>query len=121
MTDADFLRDILADPDADEPRLRYAEWLDQRGDPRGEFIRVQVELARLESEGGEPAGRGRLADELLSRHVEEWAAGVSGVVRSFSFRRGLLEHAEVEAESFLEHADALFAAAPLRRLTLVNP
>ena len=47
MTDADqpFIAAILANPDDDVPRLVYADYLDERGDPRGEFIRVQCELA----------------------------------------------------------------------------
>jgi uncharacterized protein (TIGR02996 family) len=40
-----FLAGILAHPEDDAPRLLYADWLDERADPRGEFIRVQVSLA----------------------------------------------------------------------------
>lgn len=42
---ASFLAAIIADPDADAPRLTYADWLEERGDPRAAFIRVQCELA----------------------------------------------------------------------------
>jgi uncharacterized protein (TIGR02996 family) len=45
-TDA-FLPDICANPDDDTLRLIDADYLDERGDPRGEFIRVQIDLARL--------------------------------------------------------------------------
>lgn len=39
---------VLAAPDADTPRLVYADWCDDHGQPeRAAFIRVQVELARL--------------------------------------------------------------------------
>jgi uncharacterized protein (TIGR02996 family) len=42
------LQAVLAEPDADSPRLAYARWLEGHGRPeRAEFIRVQVELARL--------------------------------------------------------------------------
>jgi uncharacterized protein (TIGR02996 family) len=48
MTEDDaFLADIIANPDDDGVRLIYADYLDERGDPRGEFIRVQIERARL--------------------------------------------------------------------------
>src|SRR5262245_36776173 len=51
MTHDDFLQEILADPDDDVPRLIYADWLEEHGDPlRAEFIRAQCELARLASE-----------------------------------------------------------------------
>lgn len=48
-TAADFLREIIAHPEEDAPRLIYADWLEERGQPgdgeRGEFIRIQCELA----------------------------------------------------------------------------
>src|SRR5688572_19598770 len=37
---------VLADQDADEPRLRYADWCDAQGDERGEFIRAQIDPTR---------------------------------------------------------------------------
>jgi uncharacterized protein (TIGR02996 family) len=47
---AAFLAKIVAEPDQDLPRLQYADWLDEHGQPeRAEFIRVQVELARIEA------------------------------------------------------------------------
>jgi uncharacterized protein (TIGR02996 family) len=45
---ADFLSNILAHPNDDGPRLAYADWLEERGDPRGEFIRVQCQIARAD-------------------------------------------------------------------------
>src|SRR5579884_1935214 len=46
-TDEDwaFLAAINAAPRDDAPRLIYADWLDEHGDPeRAEFIRIQFEL-----------------------------------------------------------------------------
>src|SRR4051794_13393226 len=41
-------RAILAHPDEDTPRLVYADWLDEHGEPaHAEFIRVQCRLARM--------------------------------------------------------------------------
>jgi uncharacterized protein (TIGR02996 family) len=44
---AAFMQAILADPEADGPRLIFADRLEEEGDPLGEFVRVQCELARL--------------------------------------------------------------------------
>jgi len=44
-----FLQAILDDPDNDDLRLVYADWLEERGDPRGEFIRLQC--AKLDPHG----------------------------------------------------------------------
>ena len=46
MSDRDaLLAAIRAAPDDDAPRLVYADWLDEHGDPdRAEFIRLQIEI-----------------------------------------------------------------------------
>src|SRR4051812_24479251 len=46
---AAFIAAILADPEDDLRRLIYADWLDERGDVRGDFIRSQIAEARGES------------------------------------------------------------------------
>ena len=39
---------VITSPDDDLPRLVYADWLDDAGDPaRAEFIRAQVQLATV--------------------------------------------------------------------------
>jgi len=44
-----FLASIVDKPDDDAPRLIFADWLDEHGQPeRAEFIRVQCQLAQLE-------------------------------------------------------------------------
>jgi uncharacterized protein (TIGR02996 family) len=45
-----FMQAICERPNDDAPRLMYADLLEERGDPRGEFIRVQLELRSLEVE-----------------------------------------------------------------------
>jgi uncharacterized protein (TIGR02996 family) len=47
MAEDAFLRAISAAPDDADPVLVYADWLDERGDPRGEFVPVQVRLRDL--------------------------------------------------------------------------
>lgn len=41
------IQGILASPNNDDLRLIYADWLEERGDPRGEFLRLEAELAAL--------------------------------------------------------------------------
>jgi uncharacterized protein (TIGR02996 family) len=42
-----FLSAICAAPDDDTPRLVFADWLQENGDPdRAEFIRLQIAVAR---------------------------------------------------------------------------
>lgn len=45
------LEDVLDNPEDDTPRLVYADWCDEHGEPgRAEFIRAQVGVARHEAE-----------------------------------------------------------------------
>ncbi len=37
--EADYLRAVLANPADDGPRLAFADWLDERGDPRADCVR----------------------------------------------------------------------------------
>lgn len=66
----ELLAQVYAAPDDDTPRLIYADWLQQRGDPRGELIALQIERARSKARRG---GRQR-EDELVAEHGAAWAA-----------------------------------------------
>jgi len=81
--EADFLSAIYAAPDDDTPRAVYADWLTERGDPRGEFITLQ--LAPSE------ATRKRVK-QLLKKHGRTWAGELDRVVDKEGrvFRRGFL-------------------------------
>ena len=67
-----FLQRIRAFPDDDAPRLVFADWLDEQGDPRGEFIRVQIALAQLDRE------KAAAGDRPLRPDREELRAPLSG-------------------------------------------
>jgi uncharacterized protein (TIGR02996 family) len=72
-----FLRAIADAPYDDAPRLVYADWLDERGDPRGEYLRLDYQLAQA---------RGRL-EQLQTQLDPAWLTAVRrrgrsvGVVR----------------------------------------
>jgi uncharacterized protein (TIGR02996 family) len=88
---AAFLSRILAEPSADGPRLVFADWLDERGDPRGEFIRLQCALARLPT--GDPA-REQLARRekyLTDQHAGEWTGPFAGKAARCRVRRGFVD------------------------------
>src|SRR5258708_34922191 len=71
-----FLDDIVANIDDDTPRLVYADWLTENGqDERAEFIRVQVERARLPAWDAAQVRLRLREQELLARHGEMWLAG----------------------------------------------
>jgi uncharacterized protein (TIGR02996 family) len=64
MDDAGFLRAILAAPDDAALRLVYADWLDERGDPRGEYLRCRCARAALRPEDPKHAALLRREQEL---------------------------------------------------------
>lgn len=45
--DAELLAAVTANPLDDEAREVYADWLEQRGDPRGEYLRLEHQLHRI--------------------------------------------------------------------------
>ncbi len=64
--DFPFLRAIFSQPDDDVLRLVYADWLDERGDPRAEYLRLLVERHRPEN-----AAKGR--QDALAKHMNDLA------------------------------------------------
>jgi uncharacterized protein (TIGR02996 family) len=54
MEDGAFIRAIVTNPDDDTTRLVYADWLDERGDPRGALLRAELEWARPWRDGNCP-------------------------------------------------------------------
>ncbi len=115
-----FLARIRELPDDDGPRLIFADWLDEQGDPRGEFIRVQIALARLPDHDRRRVkllGRER---DLLGRYADLWAEPFRGLATGPVFRRGFVEEVKVTARQFLAHPDAVFAAGPVSHLHLLD-
>jgi uncharacterized protein (TIGR02996 family) len=113
-----FLQAILHDPEDDAPRLLYADWLEERGDPYGEFIRVQCELARLAPDTPGRQELQRREYELLAEWEPVWARPFIGRVKRWRFRRGFIEQVKLAAGQFEEVADTLFRLAPVRNLQI---
>jgi uncharacterized protein (TIGR02996 family) len=88
------LRQVLEHPESDEHRLVYADWLLERGDPRGEFIQLQYQ--RLEGKGDTRSGQREA--KLQKQHWKEWIGALSQVVvrSSLRFERGFLVACEVK-------------------------
>jgi uncharacterized protein (TIGR02996 family) len=53
--DEAFIRAVVDSPGDDTPRLVYADWLDDRADPRGPYLRAELEWARPWRQGERPA------------------------------------------------------------------
>ncbi len=117
MTDElSFVEEIRRSPDDLIPRLIYADYLEDCGNPQGEFIRVQCELSEM------PPGTSGRSDllnrerELLDQYCDEWLQPVRDLgaegVSIHSFERGLLERVRISAADFLNNGSQLCSIAP---------
>lgn len=139
------LQGILEDPDSDERRLVYADWLEENGqEERAEFIRVQVELGK----GGPDCTygcprpdckrcclRGR-ERELLGLY--DWRKYISAGWRKFAspaveviptgghyydhlrLYRGFVYFVRCTAVSWLTHAGTITSQHPVEEVTLTT-
>ena len=125
MTDRQaLLAAVCANPDDDTPRLVFADWLEENGEPeRAEFIRLQVEQAdvsRTSARRVELAGK-RMR-ELWDQYGAKWRLelpGIDGVFWHDAFFRGFVERAVVATDGLLvQHRSTIFNNAPLRHLVI---
>ncbi len=136
--DEAFLQAIRDEPDDDAPRLVYADWLEDHGqEARAEFIRVQCERARPDTEPGRAAELEMRAWRLLvenwkawvgplrelvgpdgSRRGETWLMGGPHAEALFKFRRGFVESLALGADVFVRLGGELARLMPLRHLLL---
>lgn len=114
-----FLATILDDPESDGPRMVYADWLEEHGDPRGEFIRIQLELARIPPEDPQ---RDRLTGReqvLLSAHREQWQTEIPEWARpQCDFHRGFVNEVAVFTHWRRHFGPELSCLAPVERVML---
>jgi len=69
-----FIREIRALPFDDDPRLVFADWLEERGDTRAEFIRLQCQLANLRARDPQYSGMLQRVDAILEKQRAKWLA-----------------------------------------------
>ena len=110
--EARLLADVLASPADDAPRLVYADWLTEHGDPRGEFIQIQCLLKhrrvgatfwKRADDGEAHPDHVRLEAreaQLLKKHAKEWLAPVRAYFHKWSWHRGFLSELTSNAVFF---------------------
>lgn len=121
--DAGFLKAIRAAPDDLPLRRVYADFLEEQGDPRGEFIRVQCALADLADDDERRPELELRERRLLREYEDQWLQPLRiGVPwRRPRFRAGFVEELSLTAETFLQPpARRLFARTPWRGVQLLG-
>lgn len=108
----ELIRAVVADPDDDAPRLAYAKWLIQHGQPdRAQLIHVQCEAEKLHA-------RER---ELLAAHAQEWGMPLFAIgADSWKFHRGFPEEMQFTLfADFLKHQEKIAELTPIRHLNVM--
>jgi uncharacterized protein (TIGR02996 family) len=127
--DEAMLAAIYESPDSDEPRLVYADALQERGDPRGELIALQCRLARTPEHDPSWPAMVRREAQLWNEHGKRWR----GDRRFLLFERGFprrvdatpdelatirRDHPTVVSASIAGKADAITTTGGLEHLNL---
>ncbi len=100
---------VLAAPDADAPRLAFADYCDRLRDPRGAFVRAQL---------ADPAAEVAAGIHAAARDL---FAAVSG--EDLVWRRGFVEGMSLAGRAFITLGPWILRQTPLRdvRLVAVQP
>jgi len=124
---------ILAAPHDDAPRLVYADWLAEHGDPRGEFIQIQCTIRRTLRGAGASVATPLANDALENLSVEELKERETRLIklhekkwkleapslRNWSWRRGFVVAGVADARTFAESMPKLLRV-PLERVDLTG-
>lgn len=72
MEEAPFLRALVEQPTDETVRLVYADWLEERGDVRGEYLRLEYQLSLLPPGDPQAADKDVRLRELLVGMDSQW-------------------------------------------------
>jgi uncharacterized protein (TIGR02996 family) len=117
-----FLAAIQAAPDDDGPRLVYADWLQKRGDVRGEFIAIQCTLAAMAEDPDDDARSDLQARQwqLFDAHAQEWLAELGLEGEEGVLRRGFVEEVNVSSSRLQAVHEQLGRLAVVRALWIFS-
>ncbi len=120
MPPPELLQRILEAPDEDQPRMVFADWLQTQGDPLGELIAVQLELARFDPWVLPPKSLRDREQNLLTSFHTRWFPNCYGA--QVKFVRGFAEAVHIELPLEREVLDRVVAVSPLvRDLVIAMP
>jgi uncharacterized protein (TIGR02996 family) len=116
--EAALLQAVIDAPEDDAPRLVYADWLLERGDIRGELIRLQCQHAKDEWAPEASELEPRIKEILYASSL-----AVEGETAPYKprVRRGFVDSVTMTVAAFAKHGERLFQAVPIRQLIVDNP
>lgn len=98
---------IRKNPESDEPRLDYADWVAGYADGRAEFIRMEIEASHL-PEGTEKQDLQIKIDELWAQNEEKWLGWPLFRWHHYTRRRGFVERVRIEGSRGDDNWDNIF-------------
>lgn len=98
----ELLAQIYAAPGDDHPREVYADWLQERGDVRGDFIALQLAKAR-----GEAVDEAR-EKQWLAKHAVAWSGPLAAKLTKASviFERGFVARGSIKEKATIDDEPA---------------
>lgn len=114
-TDRSLFEAVVANPEDDQARRDYADYIRPFDPPHAELIDLQLDRARRRRKG---ASGEYVANEerLIAANQARWLRAVDKYARDWTFYRGFVEEIWVEPGLFLEHGDYIFKLAPIRHV-----
>ena len=110
---------VCADPDNDAPRLAFADWLDKNGEAAWAAV-IRKQLVRIPELADAPAYIRDACHGDIPKIIEAHEQVRRDLPPGVTFKRlvrGFPETIHADVDTFLEHADTLFARLPLRTLS----
>jgi uncharacterized protein (TIGR02996 family) len=89
---------LSANPDDLAAHAAYADWLTQQGDPRGEFIQVQLALEDASCSAKERKQLQGREKDLLQKHRSEWLGDLAEYLRTTSATGWAISHGTADYE-----------------------
>ncbi len=109
------MKEVLASPDDDTPRMVLADVLSQAGEPQGELIVVQCELANMAP--GDPKRAELVRRERALLKTPELAAQEEKIRAKYPvvpvWKRGFISEVKISADWLKKVGSKLFAELPL--------
>ena len=123
MTDRQaLLAAIRAHPDEDTPRLAFADWLDEQGDPFfahwATLIRVQIDAAAQERFSPRWLELAAEQKRLFAARPKEWTLAWESRLGAMAYRRGFREAAALDPDTFPVSFDRVFGSNPIRAVSM---
>src|SRR5262245_929354 len=114
------LRAVCENPDDDLPRLVFADWLDEHGEPkRAEFIRGEIELDRQLGYPDDYGPKHDLLNSELIAYLNTWTwrreLAIGGDVEVV-WARGFADTLRCDTQEWLATAVAVLRSHPLRKV-----